>query len=308
MAGILIFAETEVGSLHPGFWELLTVGRQLASQLDGKLRVVVSGGDIAAAEEARQSGADQVYLLQDPRLDDPLPDAHLAAFTTVCHELQPALIVMPRSLLGMEVGARLAYRLGVGLAQDAMTLDVADGALTVTRPVFGGAAHATIRLTKVPWIVVPRTGAFSPTEPAAGAQSELVTVQPELPETDLKTACVSHARQQGLTQNLERARVIIAGGRGLGGPEPFRLLHEIADLLDAAVGTSRPPCDSVTPELYIAVGISGAIQHITGCSSSRVIVAINNDPGAPIFRMSTYGIVGDWEEVLPAFCDALAGV
>lgn len=322
MEGILIFAETDEGLLQPGFWELVTVARRLSAHLGGKLRVAVQGWEIREAEEARRSGAGQVYLVEDPCLAEPWPEAHLAAFTALCRELQPALLVMPRTLLGMEVAARLAYRLGVGVVQDAMAIQVANGGLIATRPVFGGAVVATVRLGEAPWIVVPRPGAFPPAEPAAEPTGEVVSVRPELSQETLKTRCVSRVRQQDITQNLEQARVIVAGGRGLGGPEPFKLLHEIADLLDAVVGASRPPCDSgwvapmlqigltgktVAPEIYIAIGISGAVQHMSGCSSSRVIVAINNDPRAPIFRKATYGVVGDWEDVLPAFRDALAG-
>ncbi len=319
-AGILILAEMDEGQLLPNFWEQVAAARQLAPQL-GTVRVVVQGWEIRAAEEARRSGADEVYLVEEARLAEPWPDAHLAALTTLCRELQPTLIVMPRTSLGMEVAARLAYRLGVGLAQDVMSLQMADGNLTVTRPVFGGAAAATLRLARRPWIVVPRPGAFPPAEPTAEAGGKLVSVHPVLPEEAFKTKCVSRVRQPAAKQNLEQARVIVAGGRGLGGPEPFHLLHEIAEVLGAAVGASRPPCDSgwvptafqigltgktVSPEVYIAVGISGAAQHMTGCMAARTIVAINSDPEAPIFRMATYGVVGDWKEVLPAFHAALA--
>jgi electron transfer flavoprotein alpha subunit len=319
-AGILIFAETDEGTLLPNFWEQVSAARQLAPQL-GTVRVVVQGWEIRAAEEARRSGADEVYIVEDARLAEPWPDAHLAALTALCHELQPTLIVMPRTILGMEVAARLAYRLGVGLAQDVMSLQMADGILTVTRPVFGGAASATLRLARPPWIVAPRPGAFTPADPTAAAGGKLVSVHPELPDHAFKTQCVSRVRQKGEKVSLERARVIVAGGRGLGGPEPFQLLREIADVLGAVVGASRPPCDSgwvptgmqigltgktVSPEVYIAVGISGAAQHMTGCMAARTIVAINSDPEAPIFRMATYGVVGDWKEVLPAFHAALA--
>ncbi len=319
-AGILIFAETDEGALLPNFWEQVSAARLLAPQL-GTVRVVVQGWEIRAAEEARRSGADEVYVVEDAHLAEPWPDAHLAALTALCHDLQPTLMVMPRTILGMEVAARLAYRLGAGLAQDVMGLHMADGNLTVTRPVFGGAATVTLRLARPPWIVVPRPGAFTPAAATAQAGGKLVSVHPELPVDAFKTQCVSRVRQQPTPQSLERARVIVAGGRGLGGPEPFQLLREIADVLGAAVGASRPPCDSgwvptafqigltgkmVSPEVYIAVGISGAVQHMTGCMAARTIVAINSDPEAPIFRMATYGVVGDWQEVLPAFHAALA--
>ena len=321
MEGILLFAETDEGQINPGFWELVSVGRRLSSQLVNKLRVAVQGWKVGVPEAALRSGADQVYVAEDPRLAEPWPDAHLAALTALCRDLQPAMIVMPRTPLGLELAVRLAYRLDGTLVQDAMTLQVTEDGLTATRPVSGGAVLATVRLAKKPWIVVPYRRAFSPAEPMAEREGELMTVQPNLPEEALKTKCEPQVRQQSTGPNLERARVIVAGGMGLGGPEPFELLQEIADLVGGAVGASRPPCDvgwvppamqigltgkTVAADVYIAVGISGAIQHMAGCSSSRTIVAINNDPKAHIFHMATYGVVGDWQEVLPAFRDALA--
>lgn len=319
MSGILIFAETEDGTILPNFWELVSAARLAAEQVGGGLRVVVQGSQLKDAGAALQSGAAQVYVLDDARLGEPWVEAHLETFTALCRELQPELILLPRTLLGMEIAARLAVRLDAGLAQDVMTMQLADGKLTVTRPVFGGAASATLRLTRAPYIIVPRTGAFAPAEPAAEPTGELVARQPTLDDDALKTRCISRTRQTSKV-NLERARVIISGGRGMGGPEPFNLLQEIADRMGAVVGASRPPCDSgwvdsgmqvgltgktVSPEVYIAVGISGATQHMTGCSSARVIVAINQDPDAPIFRMATYGVVGDWKEVLSGFCEGL---
>jgi len=319
MAGILIFAETDAGAILPNFWEQVAAARTLAPQL-GSVSVAALGWQIKT-DEALRSGAEAVYVLEDERLTEPWPDAHLSALESLCHELHPAMIVMPRTTLGMEVAARLAFRLGGALAQDAMTLQLADDALTITRPVAGGAASATVRLNRAPWIVVPRSGAFTPAEPGAEASAKVASVQPSISDAALKTRCVSRARQEGETISLERARVIISGGRGLDGPEPFQLLHRIADAIGGAVGASRPPCDSgwvptsyqigltgkmVSPEVYIAVGISGATQHTTGCSSARTIVAINTDKDAPIFRMATYGVVGDWKEVLPAFHAALA--
>jgi len=319
--GVLIFAETDGGRLHAGFWELVTVGRQLATKLGTTMHVAVQGGDASTVTEVRNSGADQVHVAEDARLAEPWPDAHLAAFATLCRELGPSVIVMPRTPLGMEVAARLAHRLGVGLAPDAMTIEATETGMVCTRPVFGGVARATIRLTRRPWIVVPYRRAFEAATPSSSCQSELVPA-PAMPEGTLRTQCGPHARQSDEGPDLERARVVVAGGMGMSEAGSFQMLREIAELLGGAVGASRPVCDAgwvssslqigltgktVAPEVYIAVGISGAIQHMSGCSSSRTIVAINKDPAAPIFQQSTYGVVGDWKEVLPAFRDALAG-
>ncbi len=180
---------------------------------------------------------------------------------------------------------------------------------------------ATLRLTGRPWIVLPRKGAFAAAEPVAAPSAEPVPFASRLDARTLKTTITAHEHQRTAGPDLERARVIVAGGRGMGGPEPFQLLRTVADRLAGALAASRPPCDfgwvepmlqigltgkTVAPDLYLAVGISGATQHMTGCSSSRVIVAINNDPDAPIFSMASYGVVGDWQEVLPGFLEALS--
>lgn len=318
---VLIFAETDGRRLHAGFWELVSVGRRLATALGTRMHVAVQGGDASAVTEARHSGAARIHVTEDVRLAEPWPDAHLAAFAALCGEIGPSAIVMPRTPLGMEVAVRLAARLGAGLASDAMTVDATETGMICTRPVFGGVARATIRVVRRPWMVVPYRRAFEAAAPAPSPQGELAPAPP-IPEGTLRTRCGAYTRRSDEGPDLERARVVVAGGMGLGEAGSFGVLREIAELLGGAVGASRPVCDAgwvssalqigltgktVAPEVYIAVGISGAIQHMAGCSSARAIVAINSDPGAPIFQQSTYGIVGDWKEVLPAFRDALAG-
>jgi len=322
MGTVLVFGETEAGELSTGFWEQVSTGRQLCEQTGWTMDVVVVGCDTGSGERAAcRSGATRVLVVDDSRLDDPWPEATTEVLADVCDELNPDAIVMPRSLLGAEVSARLAFRLGIGMAMDVMSMERDDDGLVVTRPVFGGAATASIRLSGRPWIIVPRKGAFAAAEPVAAPSPKAVPFASGLDSRTLKTTPLAHQRLTDTGKDLEKARVIVAGGRGMGGAEPFHLLHAIADRLDGAVAASRPPCDTgwvepmlqvgltgktVAPDLYMAVGISGATQHMMGCSSSRVIVAINNDPDAPIFRMASYGVVGDWQEVLPGFLEALS--
>lgn len=329
MADVLIVAETDAGRLRSDFWELVTVGRQLAAGTGGKLLVAVLGDGLeAAVAEVRRSDAHRVYRVEDPRLSEPWPDAHLAACAGLVRHLSPGAVVLPRSLLGMEVAARLAFRLGTGVAQDVMTVAVEGDTLVATRPVFGGAVVARVSLAARPWLVVPRPRAFPPAEPlsaagtASGDGAAVVPVVPELPAEALKTRCGDRVRQQS-EQNLDKARVIVAGGRGMGSAESFGVLREVAEILGGAVAASRPPCDAgwvppalqigltgrtVAPDLYLAVGISGSSQHMAGCANARVLVAVNSDPQAPVFRMATYGAVGNWQEVLPALRDTLAAV
>jgi electron transfer flavoprotein alpha subunit len=322
MGTVLIFGETDTGDLASGFWEQIAVGRQLCEQTGWTMIVVVVGYETGPAElVARSSGATRIFVVDDVRLGEPWPEAATEVLAKVSNELSPDAIVMPRSLMGSEISARLAFRLGVGMAMDVMSMEQDEDGLMVTRPVFGGAATARLRLSGRPWIVVPRKGAFAPAEPVAAPSAESVPFPSGLDSLTLKTTPISRERREGVGKDLEQARVIVAGGLGMGGSEPFQLLRTVADRLDGALAASRPPCDAgwvepmlqvgltgktVAPDLYLAVGISGATQHMTGCSSSRVIVAINNDPDAPIFRMASYGVVGDWQEVLPGLLEGLS--
>ncbi|GIX49671.1 MAG: hypothetical protein KatS3mg131_3882 [Candidatus Tectimicrobiota bacterium] len=230
-------------------------------------------------------------------------------------------MLLARTALGRELGPRLAARLGVSLLPDcvAVALD-ADGALLAERPVYGGNVLARLRSTTLPHMASLRPKAYAPLPPDPSRQGEVVPFEVDLDAVTPQVTVRQVVRHDTPGVKLEDARVVVAGGRGLGGPEPFRLLEELAGLLGGAVGASRAAVDAgwvpghwqigltgktVTPELYLAVGISGASQHLAGCAGARVIVAINKDPQAHIFRVARYGIVGDWQEVLPALLAAL---
>lgn len=319
MGGILIVAEVDGGALRPELWELVTVARTLAPSIEGGVRLALPGsaGEPVLADAGR-TGVAELHVLDDERLAEPWPEVHLEAVVALCGELAPELVLVSRTVLGAELGSRLAARTGWALVQDATQLELAQGGLRALRPVFGGAVTATVAAPAGPWIVVPRPRAFEAAEPVDGLPLEPVRHRYALPEP--KTRCSERIRAEAAGPDLERASVVVAGGAGLGGPEPFELLREIAELLGGAVGASRPACDAgwvepalqvgltgktIAPDLYVAVGISGATQHLMGCMSSGVIVAVNSDPAAPIFRVANYGVVGDWNEVLPAFRDAL---
>ncbi|MDA8250279.1 MAG: electron transfer flavoprotein subunit alpha/FixB family protein [Rhodospirillales bacterium] len=321
MSGILIVAEVDRGALRPEFWELVTVARTLSAPVGGGIGVLVIGADTAAAvQEAAGAGADALHVIEDDRLDAPWPEAHAMALAQLCGALAPRLVLVPRTILGTEVAARVAVRSGWPLVQDATQIEVgAGGDLLAVRPVSGGAVAATVHAGAGPWIVLPRPRAFAPA--TAGAAATGMPVRHAFAPLALATRCGARTRVELEGLSIDRAKVVVAGGGGLGGPEPFVLLHEVADLLGGAVGASRVAVDSgwvvqaqqvgltgktIAPDLYIAVGISGAIQHLVGCSSSQVIVAVNSDPAAPIFRIANYGVVGDWKEVVPAFRDSLA--
>jgi len=323
MAGILIVAEVDAGELRPEFWELATVAKALSAAVPGGIRVAVIGANLAAAvRQAAACGADMLHVIEDDRLAVPWPEAHAAALIQLCGELAPQLVIAPRTILGAEMAARLAVRCRWQLVQDVTQIEVtADGGLTATRPVSGGAVAATVRAGPGPWVVVPRPRAFAPAAASASVTSASPVRHTFVPPP-LATACGERQRVAVEGISIDRAKTVIAGGGGLGGPEPFTLLREIADLVGGAVGASRVAVDSgwvqsalqvgltgttIAPDLYLAVGISGAIQHLVGCSSSQVIVAVNSDADAPIFGIANYGVVGDWKEVMPAFRDKLAG-
>ena len=323
MTGILIVAEVDAGELRPDFWELATVARAMTATVSGGISIAVIGAKLdAPARQAAGMGANALHVIEDDRLADPWPEAHAAALIQLCKKLQPKMVIVPRTILGAEMAARLAVRCRWQLVQDVTQIEAtADGGLKGLRPVSGGAVAATVRAGAGPWVVVPRPRAFAPAEVHASA--DIVTpVRHAFEPPPLSTSCETPKRVAIEGISIDRAKTVIAGGGGLGGPEPFALLREIADLVGGAVGASRVAVDSgwvqpalqvgltgttIAPDLYIAVGISGAIQHLVGCSSSQVIVAVNSDASAPIFGVANYGVVGDWKEVMPAFRDKLAG-
>ena len=322
MTGILILAEVDAGELRPEFWELTTVARSLSAAIPGGISIAVIGAKVeAAVSQVAAIGAEALHVIEDDRLADPWPEAHAAALIQLCGELAPKMVLAPRTILGAEMAARLAVRCRWQLVQDVTRIEVtAEGGLQGSRPVSGGAVAATVRAGTGPWVVVPRPRAFAPAEAGAGAQA-VVPMSHAFAPPPLATSCEAPKRVAVEGISIDRAKTVIAGGGGLGGPAPFALLREIADLVGGSVGASRVAVDSgwvqpalqvgltgktIAPDLYIAVGISGAIQHLIGCSSSHVIVAVNSDAAAPIFGVANYGVVGDWNEVMPAFRDALA--
>jgi electron transfer flavoprotein alpha subunit len=321
MAGILIVAETDAGELRPEFHELVAAAQSVSTSIgDGIAAAVIGAGLQSAAAEVVRTGIDALHLVEDDRLATPWPEAHAAALIGLCRELAPRLILLPRTVPGNEMAARLAVASQWPLVQDAVRMEITpEGALRATRLVSGGAVAATVRSRAGSWVVVPRPRAFAPAQ--ARAAAAIVPMRHDFAPPTLATRCGERTRIAVEGTSIDSAKIVVSGGGGLGGAEPFALLREIADLLGGAVGASRVAVDSgwiqqtnqvgltgktIAPDLYIAVGISGAIQHVVGCSSSQVIVAVNSDPAAPIFRIANYGVVGDWKEIVPAFRDALA--
>ena len=320
MVDVLVLGELDGGRLQPGTHELLSLGRSLG----GNVAAAIMGDGLdGVADEAISHGADTVYLVQDPLLSDRNVDAHLAAFEQLCRETSPSVVLVARSLMGRELGPRLAFRLGVGLAQDCLQVrkDPDTGRVVASRPVYGGNAVQVVTFPdQDPQIVVVRAKVYEPLEADSGHSGQIESFDAELDGSVVKAKVVETVRQEAVGVRLEDASVVVGGGRGLGGSEPFETLQELADLLGGAMGASRAACDAgwldhgyqigltgktVTPDLYITVGISGASQHMAGCSSAKNLVAINKDGEANIFKEARYGVVGDWAKVLPSFIETV---
>jgi electron transfer flavoprotein alpha subunit len=232
-------------------------------------------------------------------------------------------VLIGRTAVGRDLGPRLAFRLGAGLAQDCIEieLDPITEKVVARRPVYGGNAMATVTFAENdPQVVVVRDKVYEPLTRDESRNGEVSTVQVQIDPSVVRVRHVESVVRESTGVRLEDAGVVVSGGRGMGGPEPFAKLQELADVLGGAVGASRAACDSgwahydlqigltgktVAPGLYITFGVSGASQHMAGCSGAKNIVAVNKDPDANIFREASYGIVGDWANVLPGFIETV---
>ncbi len=320
--GVLVYGEVAGSKLAGTTCELLECGRKLASDLGQELSCVLPGDAPAAAvEDATARGAATVYTAQLGDRSDLDVEAHLAVATAAVAAAMPAVVLMGHTPLGRELGPRMAFRLGSAVTTDCIDIkvDTDSGKLLMTKPVYGGNALVDFTTETLPQVATIRPKAMSAGEPASGVTPSTVALSVDLAPPRLQIK--DRVQEEVVGIKLEDAPVVVSGGRGVGGPEPFTtILKDLADVLHGAVGASRPACDNgwapeamhigltgkiVAPELYVAVAISGASQHIAGCSGAKTIVAINKDAEANIFREATYGVVGRFEEVVPAFTSRL---
>ncbi len=322
-AGVLVLGQSTAEELGATASELLAVGRRLADSLGEELAIGLLGDTLdVPSQQAIAQGAEKVYAVNHPLLAEYQPDLYIAAMEALCRDVDPRVVLVARTNEGRELAPRLAFRLGVGLAQDCLevSIDTASKSLLANRPVYGGNAIAVVSCDRTPQIAAIRPKAYEPMEPDQSRQGQIVSFPVELDPSQAKTQVIETVKEEAAGVKLEDARVVVSGGRGLGGPEPFVGLEDLARLLGGAVGASRAAVDSgwvpssyqvgltgktITPDLYITVAISGASQHMAGCSGAKVIVAINKDAEANIFKEARYGVVGDWERVVPALTAAL---
>ncbi len=321
-----VFVETDTaGKAKNVGLELLNPGRRLADGQGGRLAAVIIGGHVdEAVKSAAEHGADMVIAVEGKEFAHYTTDAYTKVMCELVDKYHPATILIGATNNGRDMGPRIACRLQTGLTADctALDLDADTGNMVWTRPAFGGNLMASIVCpSHRPQLGTVRPGVFKKTEPTAGRTVEVIRedlhVSPEAIRTELLETICEVADE---AVDLESAEIIVAGGRGVGGPAGFAPLKELAQALGATLGASRAAVDAgwishvyqigqtgktVAPKLYIACGISGAIQHLTGVSDAKCIVAINKDPQAPIFDVADYGVVGDVQEIVPLLTEAI---
>jgi electron transfer flavoprotein alpha subunit len=293
-------------------------GLGAAAALGGEVHGVVTGANAAAvAEAAKSCGAQTIHVVEDASLATSLPSAHARAVAAVAQEIGATHLLFPATVRGRDLLALVAGRLGAGVAADATGIDAVGGAVQVTRPVYAGKAVQVVAIRKTPFCIGLRPNSF----PAAAGDGAAQIVRHAAPAAAASDPVVRETKvPEKKSVDLTEAAVVVSGGRGLKAPEHFKLIEDLAAALGGVVGASRAVVDAgwrphgeqvgqtgktVSPKLYVAVGISGAIQHLAGMSSSKCIVAINRDAEAPIFKIADYGIVGDAFEIVPALIDAL---
>jgi len=326
--GVWVVAEHLHGEFRRGSYELLGKGRELADKRGAELSAVLLGDQVAGlASDLIARGADRVYLAQDPVLAHYRTGPYTDVLAGMINQHKPEIVLVSATPQGRDLAPRVAARVSAGLTADCtgLEIDEEEGLLVQTRPAFGGNLMATIVCRQArPQMATVRPGVMKALPPDPARNGEVVTVLVHLDERGVLAKIVEIVQQEGDGQvNLQDAQVIVSGGRGLGKPENFALIRELAEVLGGAVGASRAAVDAgwipayhqvgqtgrtVQPKLYIACGISGAVQHLAGMGSSDVIIAINKDPSAPIFNIATYGLVGDLFEVVPKLTQKLREV
>ncbi|MFX1315429.1 MAG: FAD-binding protein [Promethearchaeota archaeon] len=319
--GIWVIAEHFKGKIHKVAYQLLGKGRELANILGTKLSIVVLGDKFDnILEEFGEYGADEVIYVSSPILRNYYSDLYVNVLSELISEHKPEIILIGATSTGRDFAPRVAKRLNAGLTADCtgLEIDLETGNLLQTRPTFGGNIMATIRTpTSRPQMSTVRPGIFKATT-VYKRKIKIKRIERDFKEEDSITKIIKVIERQKKRVNLEEAEVIVAGGRGVGSKGGFELIKELANALGAEIGGSRVTVElnwleqdrqvgqtgkTVSPKLYIACGISGAIQHLVGMQNSEIIVAINKDPNAPIFNIAHYGIVGDLHQIIPVLIE-----
>jgi electron transfer flavoprotein alpha subunit len=315
---IWVICEVKDGQIKRVAYEILGKLDEIRSG-EYKIAAVALGSSGEAAGELKGYPVDIVYSVEAPVLENYTTLGYTKALADLIKEKSPYAVLFGASIQGRDLSARTAARLGVGLAADCTGFSISPDGATFKRPIYAGKALATIELTGEPCIASIRPNTFPAPEPTGG-EPEIVKVAADVSEADLGVEIIGRETTAGETVDLTEADIIISGGKGMKCPENFEMLFELAELIEGAVGASRSAVDAewiehahqvgqtgrtVSPKIYIACGISGAIQHLAGMSSSKTIIAVNKDPDAPIFEVADYGVVGDLFDVVPKLIEEL---
>jgi len=321
-SSVLIFVELGTDeNILPVSLECVTAGRKIAEALGCGVEGLVMGSSVGeATQELSHFGLDRVYAVDHPLLDMYHPEMSCRAFLHACEVVKPKAILMGETLLSIDLAPRVAFALNTGLITDCVGFEMEEGDIHFVKPVYSSNVIAAYALTTEPYLVTMPSRVEDPAERRDEAGAEVIRIEVELDASALETVFIERTLEEEEGPKLASSDIIVSGGRGVGSLEGFGQLAELATVLNGALGASRPPVDlgwappksqvgqtgeKVGPSVYIAVGISGATQHIAGMSASRTIVAVNKDAKANIFKVADYGVVGNLEEVLPAFKDAL---
>lgn len=311
--GVIAITEQRDGELRKVSCEVVSEGRRIADGLGTELTAIIVGSGVEAlSDEVKTYGADKIIIADDAALAEYSTDAYTNVLAGIIQPLDPAIIIIGATVQGKDLSARMAARLNAGLAMDCTAITIENGGLTYTRPIFGGKILADVEITGAPQMAAIRPNVMSITENPKAS----VVEKPAVQVGDLKATVAGKNMEAGDKIELTEAEIIVAGGRGTGGD--FGSIEELATALGAAIGASRSAVDEgwrphsdqvgqtgkvVSPQLYVACGISGAIQHLAGMSTSKYILAINKDAEAPIFSKADFGVVGDLFEVIPALTE-----
>ncbi len=334
--GVFIFAQQVDNELSSIALELLGKAKNLAEDLDEKkVTAVLLGSDVKGlVPKLAEYGADRVIVVDDPELKDYRTEPYTHALASVIKEFKPEILLVGATAIGRDLGPRVSSRVHTGLTADCTQLDIGDfplepkegveqkhKQLLMTRPAFGGNTIATIACPDFrPQMATVRPGVMQKINPIKGAEAEVVDYNPGFEKNDCYTEIVKIVKETSAVADIQAAKILVSGGRGVGSPENFKILEELAEVIHGTVSCSRAVVDSgwkpkdlqvgqtgktVRPNLYFAIGISGAIQHVAGMEESDIIIAINKDENAPIFDVADYGIVGDLNKVVPALTKRL---
>lgn len=316
--GVLVVTDYQAAVLSTMTAELLGAGRAVADTLGGSLVAVLLGENVGdLARELGELGADRVLLGDDARFGHYLIERYAPILESAIRAMSPSLVLLGQTFQGRELGPRLAFDLDSAITTDCVRLQVEGDRVVMTKPVYGGSAMAEYVIRNSPQFATLRARAFEPAQaqPGRACQVERLAVNVDSGETQARLLEVVRAEAEA-GPKLKEAKVIVAGGRGLGGPENWRQVEALADALGGAVGATRAVTDAgwvpaslqigltgvtVSPDLYVTIGISGAVQHLAGISGAKNVVAINRDSDANIFKVARFGVVGDWKEIVPAF-------